>query len=279
MTASIIATATNKAFQAHSVTLDITHGFSLVNGDYVLLFFSEGSSDPGAIVCNSGGAFTEAVIESQPGGPDRRSKAMYRKVTDAGSEPSIYAIDTSAGAGGNFHMVGRALQIRGADATTFLDVAATKNNSDSGDFTPDNVDITTANDDALVIIMHHANAAAADTDMSAKTPGAPSGFNLEGSNFSYDGVNNYSVLQEIASDVQVLQGTSAPGVWTGTPDDAVSAYITFAIAIRSAAGGVSIPVLNQQDQVPERHVEVVGYKTRLQQRWKRRRGVMVPVWV
>lgn len=229
---SVIATAKNNVnADADGTGITVTHGFTLANNDVLYAVVAQGD-DPGTAFASSSGGTWSAIVafQSTATGTDRAAQVLRRVVTNAGGEPATYTF-TVTGSTGTETLVAIVVQVRGANTTTPED-ASTTTSDIIDDFTPDNVTITTATNNALVLIAHLG--AEGSTQFDPKTGGAPSGWTLHNTETFDDGVTNNSLFLEVASKVQTTAGLVTPGAWTGTPDGLDDGY-TFAVAIRAAA--------------------------------------------
>ena len=98
-------------------TLSVPKPSGLLAGDYVVIVFRSQSSAESSDVTSPG--FTN--IFTWPGASSglRLNQAMYKKITNAGSEPAAY--DVSFTATNSTRRIAAAFIVRGADQTTFID--------------------------------------------------------------------------------------------------------------------------------------------------------------
>ena len=220
-----INSASNHAYVTGTTGVAVTHGFTLANGDVLYAFYAE-SDDVATAVSSSGWTQLTGAFQALGTGNDRAASILRKVITDAGSEPASYTfLSDNIGLDGLVVIV---VQTRGANTSTPED-AAVAFSAGSDDFTPNNVDIVTATDNALVLIYHVASCA--DNVAATKTAGAPSGYTLATSTYEELSTSAEAFIEVAYKENTGAAGTQAIDVWTGT-DDATSEWFTYAVAVK-----------------------------------------------
>lgn len=151
------------------------------------------------------------------------------KIASAG-EPSTFTMDIS---GGVDQVLGCIMaSFSGVDSTTPLDVTSTTAQFDNDD-SPDAPDITTANNDGMVV-----TAIGAMQSTSGDKVG-PSGFTYTAEEAS----TNYHI--EAAHKTKATAGLETIGDWTSVGTNADSGLITVALRAAGAGGGIPPITVNQ----------------------------------
>lgn len=230
MALSVIASAKNNVRNNTQTTgVTVTHGFTLANGDVLYAFLGMGD-DPGTGWVDSAGTWTQLANQNGSSGNDMAMGVMRKIITNAAGEPSTYTFRRS-GNNATDNLVAIVVQVRGADPNAPEDQTTQISAYGTDDFTPDNVDITTQTNNAMVLVAHLASFTLAQWD-TAHSAGAPNGYsNVNSENFD-DNTNTFSLFLEVAADTDVGNaGTQNIGSWTGT-GDAGAEYITAAVAVK-----------------------------------------------
>lgn len=244
MAISVVSHAyANSGSVAGGTGVTVTHGFTLADNDVLYCFVGRGTANLGAgadlISAFACSGWTELKFDQNSAGNDRAGSALRKVITTASGEPSSYTFTAT----GDTNTMAQALcvvQLRGVDTATPED-ATTTSAIVTDDFTPDNVDITTATDGAVVLVAHLASFGAAEVSTGI-TFGAPSGYTLLGSGTI--GSNGTSSPRDVAMAVGhatiATAGAQAIGSWTHSPDDATREGITWAVAAKPAASSETI---------------------------------------
>ena len=249
MAFALLAASNSARANTQTVGVTVTHGWSsgagtLADGDVLYAFLGMGD-DPGTGWVDSLSAWTALTSTDQASstGNDRSSGVLRKVITNAAAEPSNYTFRRS-GNSATDNIAAIVVRVRGADTTTPEDATPTTNQG-SNDFTPTGVNIVTATDGALVLTFHLASGAVGTfAGANVRTPGAPSGFNLEKSEVFDNSSNTFSIFLEVASKTAGAAGTVAIGAWTGSADDSASEYDVCTVAVRAA---VTTPVITSID--------------------------------
>lgn len=226
--------------------LATTHGFTLADGDILYAFVYRGTADlglsPDTISAFASSGWTQLAFAQATSGNDGSMGILRKVITNAAGEPSSYTITAtgdSQTANGGYAQAQRIVHLRGGDIITPEDASAVISAQVTNDFTPDNVDITTATADAIVLVAHGAAFGASEASTGI-TFGAPSGYTLLGSgNVASNGTGApRDVSLGVAWKAIAAAGAQAIGSWTHSPDDATREGHTAAVAVRSAVASV-----------------------------------------
>lgn len=227
---TVVDTAKANVFAVGTTGVSVTHGFTLQNNDVLVAVVGQGDNSGTALASSSGGTWTANGFIADATQDDRTIASVYRRVTDAGSEPSSYTFTFNAATSETMAVI--VLQLRGVDATTAVD-ATTTTSVNVDDFTPANPAITTATNGAVVVIAHLA--VLGDGVASGKTGGAPSGYSLSDTEFFDAGADLFELFLEVAVKTVAVAGTETPTSWTGSPDAGTEEYALLTMAFRPAA--------------------------------------------
>jgi len=242
--ASVTASASANVRAVGTTGISVTHGFTLTNNEVVYAFCGQGDDVGSAWASASGGTWTQLANRESTSGADQALGVLRRVITDAAGEPSSYTF-TRTGNSGTDNFVVVVLQVAGADTSTPED-ATTTIDGGQDDTTPDNVDITTNTDNAMVLCAHLLSTFKGD--WSQPTAGAPSTYtNVNDDSFD-NSVNNMSIFIEVAKDEDVgSAGAQAIGSWTTTGGSAEDEFGTTAVAVKPASAAAtrrySLPIL------------------------------------
>ena len=229
-----------------STGVTTTHGFTLANGDVLYAFIYRGTADLGASPDTISGfacsGWTSLGFAQASAGNDGAIGVLRKVITDAGSEPSSYTF-TATGDTQPTNPPAQAqciVQVRGADTATPEDATTQVSAQVTNDFTPDNIDITTATATALVLAAHGASFGASEVSTGI-TFGAPSDYTLLGSGaVASNGTGApRDVSLAVAYRLPGSAGAQAIGSWTHSPDDATREGHTAAVAVKEAVASSS----------------------------------------
>jgi hypothetical protein len=218
----------NAAYAAGTTGLTINKPSGVANGDTLIAFIGRGDDAGGAFSCSgwsqANGTSDGAMATTT--GNDIGSTVLFKHITDAGSEPSSYTFVNTDTASQN--MAGFIVCVQATNPSDPIDEITEQSGTNS--WTPNQVDITTGVNGALVLAFHVGNVGTA----AAKTAGAPSGMTLIGSIAESRTTSNY-VAAEAAYQEAANAGTVTIGSWTGTPTDTTSEWHVYTVSVAGVA--------------------------------------------
>ncbi|MBT6605361.1 hypothetical protein HOB36_09770 [Candidatus Bathyarchaeota archaeon] len=177
----------------------------LANGDFVLIHYSKDNDLAWTTIATG---FTKVDELLTTTGKDLTSGYFYKLMTDVSSEPSTWVF----GNGSPKTTAVVATAWRGVDTGGYLDASATTT-SGSNDGQPDSPDITTSNNDAMIIVSYHA----ADPGNIADFVGvAPSGFATNGYVSAYGGGPPNSAMMAVGYLEKASAGLETINSWQNT---------------------------------------------------------------
>ncbi len=177
----------------------------LANGDFVLVHYSKDNDLAWTTIATG---FTKVDELLTTTGQGMTTGYFYKFMTDVSSEPSTWVFGNRQ----NKATAVVATAWRGVDTGGYLDASATTT-SGTDDGQPDSPDITTSNNDAMIIVSYHG----ADPSNVADFVGvAPSGFATNGYNSSYGGGPKNSAMTAVGYLEKASAGLETIGSWQNT---------------------------------------------------------------
>lgn len=190
------------------------------SGDLLVLFAFRDEDDSGDWSTPSGWTRHTAIDGTETAGRDRVSMVCTK--SSSGSEPSTLNV---AGTVSNSRQMSACIVNYGSSDGLDVTPTASHRVADTNDDTPPNAAITTATNDAMVVVM--TGLAAANT---VSAWAAPTGYTLVDSQTGNAAIG-------IAEKLVSTAGTENPGDWTNTASGNIGEYIGATIAIKPSAGG------------------------------------------
>ena len=190
------------------------------SGDLLVLFAFRDEDDSGDWSTPSGWTRHTAIDGTETAGRDRVSMVCTK--SSSGSEPSTINV---AGTVSNSRQMSACIVNYGSSDGLDVTPTASHRVADTNDDTPPNAAITTATNDAMVVVM--TGLAAANT---VSAWAAPTGYTLVDSQTGNAAIG-------IAEKLVSTAGTENPGDWTNTASGNIGEYIGATIAIKPSAGG------------------------------------------
>jgi len=183
-----------------------------------------------------GNGWTKLIQNYTSGGKDIESALFYKKATSGSETNPTFTLGGSDG-----HISCPIVTYRGVDTSTPFDVTYNNGNhhvSGENDAMPPNASITTATDNAMVIIWHRA------THSNINVGGAPTNYTLRETSLES---NSNGALQVFSAERLITSaGAEAPGDWTHTGGNmGIDEYHCYTLALKEAAAVSGIASLRQ----------------------------------
>lgn len=206
------------------VTCDPTTITGLADNDLMIMFLGV-DDNVGSADTITGWTTVSECDQNEAPGVDRSIHIWYRV---AASESGGTTFTTTNSAADDYK--GFIVAYSGVDTSTPLDATSTYDGVEN-DATPDHPDITTATNNAMVVLFQYL------IQGTISTPGAPSTYNLQAQNQSGDDPPGAGIVGDIyhADDLIATAGAQAIGVWTHD-DDATSDTSMCTMALKPSSG-------------------------------------------
>lgn len=207
MSLTVVDSAVATGAVVGTTGLAVTHGFTLQDGDVLYCWTGRGDDAGTAYACTG---WTQLTYREASLGDDRSAAWLRKVITNAAGEPSSYTF-TNTGDGGNDNQYAIIVQMRDVNSTP--EDAATVNGDAGATLNPDQTDITTVTDGAIVLAGMHISSGAGT--LTSNVGGAPSGCTLLEYGIGNNGANP-DVFGAVAWKAMPTAGGSGIGVWTNT---------------------------------------------------------------
>lgn len=210
-----------------------THGFTLADDDVLYALVAQGDDSSASAVSASG--WSQLDFDATATGDDRAASVQRKVIATAGSEPSSYDFDFT-GTPTAEHRAVIIWQLRGVDTSTPEDAATTGSTvNDDGD-SPDQVDITTSTNGAMVLIGFVTGGF--EVGGAATVNSAPTNYTLDEQGVAEDGGTTDFDLHLMGGAHRLIEtaGAQSIGDWSNTTNSPGNRdSYTYSIAVKPAS--------------------------------------------
>lgn len=213
----------------NSTTLTLTKPANVANGDYLIAMVL--ATMNGTPNMTEPAGWTIYAQQESKVGRDRTSQIVYKKITDAGSEPANYTWTNIAGS----YWAGGIVRVSGIDLTTPEDCVSALTTNNNWDGVAPCPSVTTATDGALVFAVQFI-----DEDVTAP---AESGSSYTTTLFTELNNSSFGANTHVGYFTQGSAGATPTILYSWTGYAGTEDTDMYQVAFRPAATGASIPII------------------------------------